>query len=226
MRSFSFAVLLALVAAVPASLAAQQITSPYEYIETTHSVGLFGGYLLTSDGRIDVGPKSAPLFGARYGINLAGPLYGDLSLGVLPSKRDLYMRTANVPNPPLIVVGETDAVLMLAEAGLRFQVTGPRTWHGFAPYVALSAGLINNLTPGDPLEENLTDDQLFRFGPAFAAGASLGTDYFVTERISVRLDLKDHFWRLNYPIGLTGTAEKESQWRHNFGFTLGSAIHF
>ena len=218
--------LCAFLAVAPATAFAQNIPSSYEYIETRHSVGLFGGYLETDDGRLDVGPKPGPLAGARYDLNLAGPLYGGVDVGVVPTTRTVFARTANIPNPPLTSLGDANAVLVLVEPFLRLQVTGPRTWNRLAPYLLAFGGFAANVTPESSRESVITADQQFRFGPAFAAGGGLGTDFFVTERLSIRLDFRDKLWRISPPLGLTGTAEKESEWTHNFALTLGSAIHF
>lgn len=226
MRQIRLIVLCALAVSVPGRLAAQSIPSPYEYVETRHSVSVYGGYLQTDPGRLDLGPQPAPLFGARYGIHLTGPLLGEVDLGLVPTTRTIYRRTSNQPNPPLVGIGEAEVMTFLAEAGLVFQITGARTWRGLAPYLSLGGGLATGINQGDDDEGGLSEDQLYRFGPAFAAAAGVGTNFFVSERISIRLDFRDHFWRLNYPVGLTGTPERESQWRHNFGLTLGSAIHF
>lgn len=218
--------LFALLAIVPVAAQGQTIPSSYEYIETRHSIGIFGGYLETDEGRLDLGPKPSPFGGIRYDLNLAGPLYGGIDVGVSPTTRTVYARTANVPNPPLAALGDANAVILMAEPFLRLQITGPRTWKGFAPYVLAFGGFATNLTPGTGREDVITDDQYFRFGPAFAAGAGLGTDFYVTERLSLRLDFRDKLWRLALPVGLTGSAERESEWTHNFALTLGSAIHF
>ena len=217
---------LALLTATPALLRAQSVPSPYEYVETTHAVGAFGGYMLTDRGERDLGLESAPIFGPRYTIRLTGPLLGEVALGFAPTNRTIFIRTSNEPNPPLRAIGETGSLLMTADAGLKFSVTGPRTWNNLAPFVIVTGGIATDLSSPDPLEEAITDDQVFKFGTSFAASAGVGTDFFVTERLSIRLDARDHLWRITAPIGLTGGEERESDWTHNFSVTLGTAIHF
>lgn len=226
MRHVRFVTLALLLAAAPGALEAQAITSPYRFVETRHSAGIFAGYLQTAPGRYDLAPHSAPIFGARYGIRFTGPLSGDVGLGISPTQRTLITRAAAGADDPLLSLGETDMVAVLAEAGLRFHFTGPRTWHGIAPYAVATVGLGGSIRGSDPREEGIDEDARFRFGPTFAAGAGLGTDVFLTERFSVRAEVKDHIWRLSYPIGVTDSGTRENQWRNNFSFTLGGSVHF
>jgi hypothetical protein len=226
MRNVSGAVLGFALIIMPGMLAAQTIPSPFEFVETRHSGGIFAGQLITNPGTLDLGPQSGLKIGGRYNIRLTGPLGGEVSLAFVPTQRTIYSRQAPGPDVDLVPVAETDQVLMLAEAGLRFDMTGPRTWHGFMPYAVLTGGLAVDLNRADPLEEAIPAEQRFRFGPAFAAGGGLGTDFYLSERISIRAEVRDHLWRLNHPVGLTATGGRENEWRHNFGLTLGGAFHF
>lgn len=206
-------------------LLAQTVPSPIRYIEKKHSVGVFGGYFQTDTGTLDAGPGPAPWFGARYDMQVTGPLAVGASVSVIRSTRNLYVR-ATPTTADLEFVGEVDSGLVLAEAGFRFQLTGPRTWHGIAPYIGLSAGVVDDYTPLSDFESELDEELLFDFGPGFAAGTSLGTDFFLTEQFSIRAEARDQLWRYTYPTTLSGTGQEEKEWVHNLGFSIGAAFHF
>lgn len=206
-------------------LRAQSIPSPFEYIEKKHSVGLFGGYLNTNTGSRDVGPEPGPVFGARYGIQLTGPLSGEVALSFAPSSRQIYSRPVT-SEPDLAVAGEANAGLFIAEAGFRFHLTGARTWNRLAPFIVATAGVVTDLASKANIEDSIPEDQRFDFGPGFAAGAGVGTDFFVTDWLSVRAEAKDYLWRFTYPIGLAADEESTREWTHNFGVLVGAAFHF
>jgi hypothetical protein len=50
-------------ALLPAPAAAQQIDSPYRFLEAGQSLGAFAGYVSTGQNPLELGPKSAPVFG-------------------------------------------------------------------------------------------------------------------------------------------------------------------
>jgi hypothetical protein len=210
---------------LPTALQAQVIPSPLRHIETRHEVGFYAGYLYTNRGSLDLGPAPAPIFGSRYNIALTGPLQGEIGLSFSPTSRTVYARPGGAGGS-LTAVGERDLVAMIIEGGLRFRLTGARTWRGLAPYAAATGGVVTNLGRPAEIEEAIPSDQRFQFGPSFAASLGLGSDFFVTERFSIRAEARDHFWRLTQPVGLTGTGERNSEWLHNFAISFGGALHF
>lgn len=209
--------------------AAQQITSPYRFIETSHSVGAYLGYLWAGSVDPDAGPQSAPLFGVQYHGRLNGGLLGEAMLSFAPSRRTIF---ANQPDPEdpsrLVPVAqeEVGAPLLLAEGALRFHITGPRTWNGLAPFVLGGIGVALNLAGSDPLEEDAAAADRFDFGPALAVGVGLGTDYFLSDRLSLNLEVRDRLWRIVVPPGLSDTGLEESNWKNNPSISIGAAVHF
>ena len=59
---------------LPTVSSAQTIPSPFTYVERKQEFGLFGGYLDAQTGRFGFGPSGGLLSGARYGLELSGPL--------------------------------------------------------------------------------------------------------------------------------------------------------
>lgn len=231
MRRVLSATLLALAAllssAAVQALQAQDIPSPYRYVETTQSAAAFAGYLWTDRGDPQIGPHSAPLLGASYRVRLTGPLSGQVLVGVMPTSRTLFQ--APVPGDsafPIRPVGEASALLVAAQAGMVFTLTGPRTWNGLAPYAAADVGLVADVTGGGDADEAIPQDQRFDFGPGLAVGVSLGTDWYLSERLSLRLEARDQLWRIETPQGLIFGLGSETEWTHNLGITIGTALHF
>lgn len=218
------------------ALRAQTIPSPIRYVDPKQSAGISGGYLLTSpaveinDEDIEFGPQSGPLVTARYQLRFGGPLSGEARVSFSPTKRKVYAPT-DEPDPELFVpeeVGETDVALLMGEAGLVFHLTGPRTWHGLAPFLAGTGGLAADLAGGSDLEEDIPTTARYEFGPSFALGLGAGTDWFPTRRMSVRLEARDHLWRIEAPSQIANLANANdiTRWTHNFSFSIGAALHF
>lgn len=221
---------LAFAAAAPA-LQAQQITSPFRYVEETQSVGAYVGYLWTDRGEagLEIGPQSAPLAGIRYDIRFGGPATGEASLSFAPSRRDIYHRVQT--DEGFLVVPTERSVpmtLLILDAGVRFHLTGPRTWNGLAPYLLLSGGLVSDLTRGEATEDELElpQEQRFRFGPGLAVAGAMGTHWFLTDRVSIRIEARNQIWRLATPRGISPQLEAETRWTNNPVLSVGGALHF
>ena len=225
----ALSVTLALAAALvsPHLARAQDISSPYRYVEPTQSAAAFAGYLATDRGEVGFGPHSAPMLGGTYTIRLSGPLAGEVSVAGAPTQRTVVQRLSLGGQPSAIrEIGDTDALLLLADAGLRFTLTGPRTWRGFAPYLAASGGLVIDVLGSSELEETIEATQRVDFGPAFAVSVGAGADWFLTERLALRLEARDRLWRLTTPEGLSESRRQESEWTNNLAVTLGAAFYF
>jgi len=209
------------------ALQAQTIPSPFRYIETSQSAGLWAGYLNTDTGNDGIGPQPAPFLGTRYTIRLAGPLSGFAGVSMIPTSRTIFERvTVAADSIILDPIGEADLLLLMGEGGLRFNVTGARTWNGLAPYTGLSVGFVGNVLGRPAIEEELEAAQRVSFGPAFALGLSAGTDWFLSERLSLRAEASNRLWRLTTPEGLTRTQNRQTQWTNNLGLTIGAGLHF
>jgi hypothetical protein len=221
MRRVSLLVLALAVLGSP--LAAQEVPSPYRFIETVQTLSLQAGYVSTQTGSRDLAPRSAPMVTLEYLGRFAGPLSGTVALSYLPTERTVYDFATATGLTPL---GDVDTQLLQAEAGLEFTLTGARTWHSIAPFIGASGGLIMDLAGVSQLEKDaeLTEEQRIKFGPSFAVGASAGADWFLTERLSLRAVGRAHLWRFATPAGLAGT--EQNDWLKNGGGTLGVAFHF
>jgi opacity protein-like surface antigen len=217
--------------------AAQTIPSPYDYIDKSQAAGLYVGYLFTDP---DVGlpdsttlplaPQSGPVFGVRYQIRAAGPLTIDASLGVSPTERKLFAAELDADS---VFLGPQDlettvpSTVVMADLGLRFYLTGPRTWNGLAPFVIGMGGVAGDARGSFAEEDEVSDDARFRFGPSFAVGAGLGTDWFPVPNASLRVEATGRLWRVNTPSAfLELRTDEHSEWNPVLGITVGGAIHF
>jgi hypothetical protein len=217
--------------------AAQTIPSPYDYIENTQSAGVFVGYLfadpdvgLPDSTTLPLAPQSGPVFGVRYQIRAAGPLHIDASLGISPTERKLFAAEFDEDS---VFVGPVDlettlpATVVMADVGLRFLLTGPRTWNGLAPFVVGTGGIAADIRGTFKEEVEINERALFRFGPTFAVGAGLGTDWFPVPNASLRVEAMGRLWRVSTPSAfLELQTDERSEWNPVLGITVGGAIHF
>lgn len=216
-------------AVLAAPAAAQQIPSPYRYVEERMSLAAEAGYLVTQRVDPDVGPRSGPYTGARFLIRITPPVSGEIALGLALSDRTVFRNTPAAQNPDSLVaepIGSTAMPLFFAEAGFRLHLTGPRTWNGIAPFLSGTVG--GGFSAGGRLDEEdeLPTDDRFAFGPALAVSVGTGADVFMAERVSLRVDLRNRIWRVTVPAGFTEFNREDAIWRNNPSFTLGAAYHF
>lgn len=212
------------------ALEAQRITSPYRYVEESQSAGAFAGYLRTQSLDPDLGPQAAPIFGLRYNIRLGGPVAGEAALGFIPSERTIFAPGGADPRDPTrtipIEVGTATMPLLLAEAGLRLNLTGPRTWNSLMPYLIATGGVVADLGGQTGQDEEVPEAARFDFGPGFAVGLGGGTEWFLTRRFSLRAEVRDQIWRVTIPAGLADGGTRDNRWTNNLGLSLGAALHF
>jgi hypothetical protein len=233
MRLSRTALLLAFALAAGArATAAQTIPSPYEYIEPTQSPGVFVGYLfadpdvsISDSATVPMGVRSGPVFGVRYQIRAAGPLSIEGSVGVMLTDRRLF-DADSADQTVTDLETSVPATVGMADVGLRFHLTGPRTWNGLAPFVVGTAGFVGDVRGSFDEEAELRDSELFRFGPAFAVGAGLGTDWFPARNVSLRVETQGRLWRTTTPSGFLPPSAERREWNPVAGITLGGAIHF
>jgi hypothetical protein len=234
----AFLAALALTAGARAATA-QTIPSPYRYIEPSQSVGITVGYLftdpdvsLTDSTSAELGHQSSPVFGLRYAIRAAGPVSVEGSVGISPGERKLFAPQYNADST-VVTAGDlgvnVPSTVVMANAGLRLHLTGARTWNGLAPFVSGNGGLVGDIrgTLDEEGAAELGATEVFRFGPSFAVGAAMGTDWFPRQNASLRLELSGQLWRMSTPTGfLVNRTDERREWNPVVGVSVGGAIHF
>ncbi len=216
---------------LPAAASAQQIDSPYRFVEHGQSLGLFAGRVSTGQNPLELGPQSAPVFGARYGIRISGPFKAEATVGFMPATRDAFAvdtLAGDERNRSFLV--EADAQMLLATAALRFDITGARTWHRLQPFLLAGGGIVVDISSLTEEEKELPVDDRFDFGTSFAGELGAGVELYLSDRFSLRADVRDAFWKLPTPAGFVNAAPRgelsEDEWVSNWVMSAGISLHF
>ena len=206
--------------------------SPFRDINSRQHLGLVVGHFFGNTAKAGVGAQAAQTFGVRFRTQLSGPLdlninathIGSERLFIDPTKPDSTRRGGNV-----------DFSLIAFEVGLSLGLTGPKTWHGFAPWVGLNLGIIVPTSPK-------TDPGGYKAGSGFTISPAIGTAFFFSPRLSLQLEARDNTIRYEWPSlyfrptdPLTGAflppailpgSERDKQLTHNFSLSAGLSYHF
>jgi opacity protein-like surface antigen len=208
--------------------AAQAINSPYRFIDEKQAGGAWVGYLVTSEGALGLAPKSGPVIGGRYTIRLSGPFVVEADIGLFNSTRSV--RDTVVVDSARRVVGEADFTAFHAIGSLRFNITGPRTWHSLQPFVLFGAGGVVDISPRTDIDDDVSADARFEFGTSFAGQLGGGIEWFPSRRITVRVDARNLLWKITTPTGFLlgefGARAPGDEWLQNGQFTAGISLHF
>jgi len=206
----------------------QSIPSHFQFFETRQEAGIFVGVTGQSTGRFGYGPSPGPSFGARYGLQLGGPLGVEGVFGYHPTTRDVVDPTRAEGD---MVVGEADAKMLSFDARLSFSLTGDRTWRRLNPFLFIGGGLAWDAAGESEEDARVLANDRFEFGAKFVALLGGGVRWHVTERILVRTDFSLTMNQLKTPNGfldptraLTGVGEKESV--SGPSFSIGAAFRF
>jgi hypothetical protein len=165
-------------------------SSPFRDIRKGHTFTVGGGYFGGDGGQFGIGPHKGGLYGVRYDIRTGGTI--QFGLGVYRGELERlivnpFVRLANRTTGPV------KQSVTFAEAALQFNLTGGKTWHRIAPYVAASGGLA---FAGD----TPADTSRFDFGRKFYLAPAVGLRAFITDRLHLRAEARATFWKLNYPV--------------------------
>jgi len=215
-------------ALLPRMLSAQTIESAYRFLDTRQSASAFGGQVVANTGAVELGPKSGPMFGVRYDLGISGPFVLEGELGMFSSTRAV---PDTVPGDTTwTTVGEVDFRAISASVALRFDVTGPRTWHGLLPFVLFGLGINSDIAAEAELEKNLPADVRFNFGTRFTGVMGGGMEWLPSPTIGVRFDVRNMLWKLKTPsaflFGDRALSLPNDQWTQNVALTVGVSVRF
>ena len=197
----------------PRSVSAQTIPSPYAFVEERQEVSAFVGYMNASTGRFGYGPKGGLMYGARYAVDLSGPLSLEAMAGVVDGTRDVVS-----PSRPEgdRVIGESESLMTVLDARLRLSATGARTWHGLTPFLVFGAGVAFDRGKASAADALLDTDEVFEFGTKFIAVTGPGVRWSINRNLALRADAALSLWKLTTPggygdqtLGLGSVAEGE-----------------
>lgn len=163
--------------------------SPFRDIRKGHTLTAAGGYFGGSGARFNIGPHKGALYGGRYDIRTGSTV--QIGLGVAHGSVDRF-----IVNPFVVLAnrrsGPVKQSLTLADINLQLNVTGGKSWNRVAPFIAAGVGLA---FAGD----TPADTSRYDFGRKFYLGTSIGTRFFLSDRLHLRAEAKAVFWKLNYP---------------------------
>ncbi|MBI4408741.1 MAG: hypothetical protein HY561_03475 [Gemmatimonadetes bacterium] len=229
---FSLAALLAaaLIAAAliaPAPAVAQEVVrSPYRFVDEGQSLGPFAGYVFTNTGQSELGPESGPVAGVRYAIRINGPLTLEGQASYFPTTRAVWRADTTGADTVLTHVATADLQVLALDGGLRFNITGPRTFHNLMPYLIVSGGAALDLTGETEQDRELPQDDRFKFGTTFAGQIGGGIEWFAGRRLTFRVDARNLLWELDTPRAFLHGNVPRQEWVQNFLLSAGVSLHF
>jgi hypothetical protein len=219
----------ALLMAVPATAQVGHTPedSPFRDLEHRQEFTLLGGWVKARHDPAGVAPQSAPMVGARYEFNVAGPLSLSSDITAMFASRDVI--DPSRPKAQRIPRTE-DATVYSADLALAMNLTGRKSWHHLVPQVRAGIGL---------LRSSAADDSSgFHFGTpfAFSFGGGLKVVPGRTGRIQLRADFTDRLFKLSYPdtyyrlasdnTAVLDRSTPKSFYTHHAAFTLGVSYLF
>jgi len=231
-RAAVVALLAALATAGP--LAAQVGTppdrSPFHDLTARQTLTFSGGRFGGNAAVAGVGWRSGSLGAVRLDTRLAGPVDFYVSFGLAGSSR---FRINTEQDTLTRMTGPFKKTLFLTDIGIVLNVTGAKTWHGIAPYVGFGAGwILPSATE--------TDTGGYNAGSNFTMVPSIGTRIFFTRSLAARLEVRDYFFRYEWPLRFFAPIDqnniplppvlssglKDRQWTHNIALTVGFVYGF
>ena len=172
-------------------------SSPYHDLAKGSSFTAMGGWLLGDGGRLGVGPNSGHTFGGRFDLRASRAL----SIGI-GGERGHLERLIIDPTQPVDqrVSGPVSQNVTFVEAFLTLNLTGGKSWHGFAPFVGLVGGAAF-------AEKTPADTSGYNFGTKGFFAPATGFRLFLGDRFHLRGEVRANFWKLSYPTSFRSGTE-------------------
>jgi hypothetical protein len=203
--------------------------SPYQDIDWSQHLTLFGGYYHA--GKDDVGamPGSAPMFGLRYEVDIAGPAQFYARVARVNSDRNTFDPTATTR--ALQAKGKVSNPLYLTDVGFSFNLTGRKSWHNIVPVVGFGIGIASAAKSSDAAAEK----DPYRFGTQFLFDGQIGVRVIPSRRFELRFLLDNMWYQNHYPgsyfptgttdtVSVVGSEASKSSYKANFGLTAGISV--
>jgi hypothetical protein len=215
-----------LICSLPAR--AQHIDSPYRFLDASQHVGGYFAHVHGDAGSVGLGAESGSAYGARYGLRLSGPFMLDVDAMYFPT-HGAVLDTV-VVDSAFRRIGTASMPLVVATASLRFNFSGPRTWHRLQPFVSFGAGAAIGTQKDVGAIEAAPVDARYSFRASFAGSLGAGLEIYPTQRISIRLDGRNMLWKIKTPAallrGTLGSTMPKDEWAANLTTSAGISIHF
>lgn len=166
--------------------------SPYRDILRGKSVTFLYGDVGGDGGKLGVGPHDGQSYGVRFDVRLGTPVQFGLTIAKANLKRLIVSADDSVDNR---VDGPVDQSLTMFEAALQLNLTGRKSWHHLAPYLATSLGYQS----GSSLPASQPDSSGYKFGSKFYVSPAVGVRIFLGQTLHLRLEARQLYWKLSYP---------------------------
>jgi hypothetical protein len=223
--------ILLLIAVAHSTAVGQSIPSPYTFVEHGQAWAIFAGKGDLNPGQLGLGPHDGTMFGGRYAVAFGGPLNLDVDGTFFRAKRDVLDVSRPVDDRSL---GRTDFRVAVVDLRLRINLTGHRAWHRLQPFVLFGGGVALAESTDRILElaTDMPQDEWYEFGKRFAGTLGGGTSFYISDKISLRLDGVMNLWKIATPVGwLTvdndpSSENPESEWVSAKSIRLGAAWRF
>jgi hypothetical protein len=176
-------------ARLPAQVGHPPEHSPYHDVKHGKTLILGAGYLGGSRGAVGVGPSNGPIASARLEVPFGKPLAFFLGAGVGRLSRLIADPTKDAASH---FSGPVTVDVAVVEGGVHLFLSNAKTWHGFAPIIGASAGVIIARDPP-------ADSSGYRFRAKGLFGPELGMRFYLGRRVALRADARLVFWQLRYP---------------------------
>ncbi len=159
---------------------------------------------------------------------MSGPFNLEGTALYFPSKRMVLDTVAS--DTTLRSLGEADMTIAAFTAALRFDVTGPRTWHRLQPYVVLGGGLAFDLAGESDVEADLPEDVKYDFGTRFLGTAGGGIELHFAQHLTANVDARTLLWKVNTPDpflrGEASLTRPPDEWTQNVMLSAGLSFRF
>lgn len=187
---------LALAPGLSAQVGHEPSNSPYNDIVHGKSITALYSDIGGGGGKVGVGPHNGTAWGGRFDIRLSTPLQFGLSFARAKLERFVVSADDSVATRK---TGPVDQDLTMIEGTLQLNLTGKKTWHRLAPFIAGSVGW----TKGSNLPSSVADSSGFKFGSKIYLVPAVGLRAYVGQSLFLRLEARQLFWKLNYPTSYT-----------------------
>jgi hypothetical protein len=171
-------------------------SSPYRDIAHGKSFTALIGDVGGDGGRIGVGPHDGRSYGLRFDVRLSAPVQIGFSVARANLKRLVVSAADSVATR---TKGPVDQDLTMIEASLQLNLTGRKTWHRLAPFIGGSLGWAH----GSSLPSSVPDSSGYKFGSKFYLVPGAGVRVFISNSLVLRLEARQLFWKLSYPLAYT-----------------------
>lgn len=206
----------------------QTVPSPYRFVDTVHDVNFLVGVASENRGHLDLGPGGGPLMGLRYSFHLSGPFALETLGFLLDTDRRVFDPTGE---DGLEELGTTSSIVGSMDGRIRFTLTGDRTWNQLAPFVQAGAGLVGDVKGRARIEEEMSDDARFNFGPSLLGVLGAGTMWLPGDRFGIRAEVVMHIWKLGTPRAFRNLEEElgpisDQEWTAVNALIIGGSLRF